>query len=319
MTFKAQIIADSINPVGDRITTFILTYPRIIHSEFLTHRAFSKNSASSRAIPFEKMVKAVDENPFIPIAWQKDHRGMQGTEYFTDEESITLKEEWLEARNWACGQAEVLNARGATKQLCNRLLEPFMWHTVICTATDYFNFFELRCPRYSVSGDDFYHSRKDLSDIYPDHTHDWVESNWRKANKGQAEIHMMRLAEMMWDAYNESQPKKLKEGEWHIPYSDDLENLPTSLVKDEQQISTGLIQTIQDIQVKIATARCARVSYTIVGEEGKIYDYDKDIKLHDNLILNKHLSPTEHCAMALNESRNFGNFVGFKQYRKFIE
>ena len=69
---EAKIVADSINKQGDRITTFLLTYPRFIHSELMTHRMFSRNSASSRAIPFEKMVKDVLENPFIPIAWQKE-------------------------------------------------------------------------------------------------------------------------------------------------------------------------------------------------------------------------------------------------------
>ena len=79
--YKCEIIADSLSPQGNRLTTFKLTYPRIIHSELMTHRVFSRNSASSRAIPFEKMVKMVEEDPFIPIAWQKDHKGMQGSEY----------------------------------------------------------------------------------------------------------------------------------------------------------------------------------------------------------------------------------------------
>ena len=78
---EAKIVADSVNKQGNRITTFLLTYPRFIHSELMTHRMFSRNSASSRAIPFEKMVKMVEEDPFIPIAWQKHHSGMQGSEY----------------------------------------------------------------------------------------------------------------------------------------------------------------------------------------------------------------------------------------------
>lgn len=69
---KAEIIADTISPQGNRITSYILTYPRFIHAELMTHRMFSRNSASSRAIPFEKMLKMVEEDPFIPIAWQKD-------------------------------------------------------------------------------------------------------------------------------------------------------------------------------------------------------------------------------------------------------
>jgi hypothetical protein len=79
---KAQILADSKNPYGDRLTTMLVTFPRIILAEFNTHRMFSRNSASSRAIPFNKMIKAIEDNPFVPLGFQKDHKGMQGTEYF---------------------------------------------------------------------------------------------------------------------------------------------------------------------------------------------------------------------------------------------
>ena len=90
-TIKAGIIADSINQQGNRVTTYILTYPRIIHAELLTHRLFSRNAASSRAIPAKKMIKMIEEDPFIPIAWQKAHKGMQGTEYITDPELIKIE------------------------------------------------------------------------------------------------------------------------------------------------------------------------------------------------------------------------------------
>ena len=175
---SAEVIADSINTHGDRITTFLLTYPRFIHAELMTHRVFSRNSASSRAIPFEKMLKMVEEDPFIPIAWQKDHKGMQGTEYFKGSckeefsnipgfykeyynradnsyklSTKELEEEWLVASHNAIASAKILNDFGVTKQLCNRLLEPFMWHTVIVTSTEYDNFFELRIPCYEIDLD----------------------------------------------------------------------------------------------------------------------------------------------------------------------
>ena len=72
---SARIVADSVSPQGHRITTFVLTYPRMIHSEVMTHRLFSRNAASSRAIPFKRMMEDVENDPFIPIAWQKDHKG----------------------------------------------------------------------------------------------------------------------------------------------------------------------------------------------------------------------------------------------------
>ena len=150
---EAKIVADSICN-GNRITSYILTYPRFIHAELMTHRMFSRNSASSRAIPFEKMVKMVEEDPFIPIAWQKDHKGMQGTEYFTDSEEIeelNQSQRFLAAK--ASYRAKYMHDKGVTKQLCNRYLEPFMWHTVLVTATEWDNFFELRMPCYEIDLD----------------------------------------------------------------------------------------------------------------------------------------------------------------------
>ena len=147
--FKCEIIADSLSPSGDRLTTFKVTYPRIIHAEMCRHRMFSRNTASSRAIPFSKMVKDVEENPFIPIAWQKSHKGMQGIEYLEIKDGVYgVKEHWLEARNKAVQLATALHNSNVTKQLCNRLLEPFVWTTELITGTEWENFFELRCPQY---------------------------------------------------------------------------------------------------------------------------------------------------------------------------
>src|SRR3990172_7255224 len=86
---NATIVADSLSPQGDRLISVLATFPRIILSEINTHRMLSKNTSSSRAIPFEKMLEAIKTNPFIPIAWQKDHKGMQGSEYFLDNTDIS--------------------------------------------------------------------------------------------------------------------------------------------------------------------------------------------------------------------------------------
>jgi thymidylate synthase ThyX len=316
---EAKVIADSISPQGDRLTTFILTFPRIILAEFNTHRMFSRNSASSRAIPFEKMVKSVQENPFIPIAWQKEHKGMQGTEYITDENNISdCINDWLEARNNAIRIATRLNSGfwieeetkvgedRVTKQLCNRLLEPFMWHTVIITSgkEGLENFFNLR-----------------------DHE--------------AAEIHIQELARKMKEVYNESKPKQLQAGKWHIPFGDnintfDFTNFKMKLWENKQAPTNGH----NDLIVKISTARCARVSYTVVGEEGKEPNYENDIKLHDRLLESGHFSPFEHCAKVMSDEEyesfikgevDFGfdipkhtmgwcnNFKGFIPYRYLIE
>ncbi len=345
---SANIVADSISIHGDRVTTFLLTFPRFILPELNTHRMFSRNSASSRAIPFEKMVKMVEEDPFIPIAWQKDHKGMQGTEYFNEEESKSKIKEWLIARDNAVTQAKKLHSKGVTKQLCNRLLEPFLWHTVLLTATEFENFFKLRCPQYVIN---WYpkdrpealeptqatFKSKEQAMLYTGECSNWTENDWRMSNIAQAEIHMQALAEAMWDAYNESEPKLLKEGEWHIPFGDRMQDRDIMQhVKGSFNSRTEVEEAIQKFKIKIAVARCARLSYmTFDGE----IDYEKDIKLHDKLIENGHLSPLEHICQCLTEEEYqastktigfyngriileegwCGNLRGFKSYRYIIE
>ncbi len=225
---KAEIVGDAISQNGNRITSFLLTYPRIIHSELMTHRVFSRSSSSSRAIPFDKMVEAVENNPFIPMAWQKDHKGMQGTEYITDPRAIErLETEWKTAALNMVKQAQRLNSGivcretweedfkekyGVTKQLCNRLLEPFMWHTTIVTSTTYSNFFELRCPSYQT--------KEGLKKSWKETGFDELALPLERlqVNQGQGEIHIMALAEAMYDAYNESVPNQLEKGFWYIPF-----------------------------------------------------------------------------------------------------
>ena len=322
---SAEIIADSISPQGHRITSFILTYPRFIHSELMTHRMFSRNSASSRAIPFEKMVQMVEEDPFIPIAWQKDHKGMQGTEYIVDDRKYeNSRYDWLKARSLAVQQAKLLNeSDGVTKQICNRLLEPFMWHTVLVTATEWENFFELRCPQYTVNWypssrpealeptQASFKSRKDAIKYTEGECNNWKEQYWRDSNESQAEIHIQALAEAMWDTYNESVPKELKSGEWHVPFGDRIDITTKSKIVSQENNrliekydnpmsfslpTIDLKALIEPLKVKIATARCARLSYmTFDGE----IDYEKDIALHNRLLESHHMSCFEHCARAM--------------------
>ena len=282
MSIEAKILADSKSVRGERITTFLLTFPRIILAEFNTHRMFSRNSASSRAIPFKKMVESVETNPFIPIAWQKDHKGMQGTEYINDYDLLLqCKWDWLQARDFAVQQAESLNnSLEVTKQLCNRLLEPFMWHTVICTATEYDNFFKLR-----------------------DHE--------------AAEIHIQELAKRMKEAMSNSIPKVLKVGEWHIPFVDQI------VFEDTYAFDHEGNRINNENRIKIATAKCARVSYTTVGSTSNS-SHTADIELYKKLLESGHMSPFEHCAQVMSDTDYYErpwsrNFKGFVQYREIVE
>ena len=298
----AEIVGHSLSPQGDELISVLCTFPRIILAEVNTHRMLSKNTSSSRAIPFNKMVEAVQENPFIPIAWQKDHKGMQGTEYLADRKHENAVYEWLKARDYAVKQARMMNNDGVTKQLCNRLLEPFMWTTMLITGSKegWDNFFNLRCGNY-----DGFKSRKEASKEFLEkgniNTSTWSELDWLHLNKGQAEIHIMDLAEKIYDAVNESTPKQLSPNEWHIPFSNKIPfvgNLTASVDED----NTYWRDYDEQNKVKISVASAARTSYTVVGEEKEI-NFQKMIELHDRLISQDppHSSPLEHCARAMSD------------------
>lgn len=387
---SAKVVADSLSPQGDRLISLLINFPRIILAEVNTHRMLSKNTSSSRAIPFKKMVEAVKDNPFIPIAWQKDHSGMQGSEYLDPNKKVTLddfivilydtlnsydkdskeyavlsaklKERvelvetilfeyrnkvkslidwWLFARDKAVEMATILYVLNVTKQLCNRLLEPFMWTTMLITGTyegGWDNFFNLRCPQYvwdSVLHKDIvFKSKKDLIKEL-DNTglktpssfaKSQSDLDWLKMNKGQAEIHMMQLAECIYDAVNESKPKQLKAGEWHIPFGNQIdERILTEIAEDDyynlwQRLDEDpdfdwwVNNKVDNLKVKASTAMGARTSYTIVGEE-KEMSYSKLIELDDRL-LNKyppHSSPMEHCNVAMSDHEYKHNVKGKSQ------
>ena len=332
---NAQIVAHSVNEQGDELISVLATFPRIILAEVNTHRMLSKNTSSSRAIPFKKMVETIQNDPFIPIAWQKEHKGMQGSEYFTDPvDLVAMEANWLLARDRAVSSAWWLNEGKLTKQLCNRLLEPFMWTTMLITGSreGWENFFNLRCPSYQYSAAKF-RSKKDLAKTTV-HAEDFTDLDFLKMNKGQAEIHIMELAECIWDAYNESTPKVLKAGDWHIPFEDKMSDLDIDKVF---KAGSGPMNR-QEVRVKTSVAMAARTSYTVVGEE-KGLDYEAMIGLHDRLLAQDppHSSPLEHCAKAMSEaerqmyrkvektkgdSEGLGwcnNFKGFIPYRYMVD
>lgn len=334
---RAEIVADSKNEFGERITSMVCTFPRFILAELNTHRMFSRNSASSRAIPYPKMVKLVKDNPFIPVAWQKDHKGMQGFEYLDSTTVEYVVKQWLFARDCMIDASQRIASNDVTKQLCNRLLEPFMWHTALVTSTEWENFFHLRTPQY-IFNDKIFKSRQDWLDYNFHEASDNHEKNyiipssdidWLTINKGAAEIHMMMLAEAIYTSLKNSTPTQLSAGEWHIPFGERIysNKLAKAVLKMNGNpmnipITDNLelgYETEVAGKIQVATARCARVSY--INYEGKD-DYEADIDLYGSLLKRPykslkgiefsandpvHASPAEHCAKAMTEEEYFSH------------
>lgn len=304
MSISARVIADSMSGAGIRLTTMELVYPRFIHDEFMTHRQFSRNASSQRAVPVEKLIEAVETAPAMPVRWGLNGKGMQDHGAMSDFGTDIAKKDWLNARDDAVRNARAMLARKepAHKQIINRILSPFSHITVLVTATEWENFFALRCHK-------------------------------------DADPTMEALANAMRDSWRNSTPTLRDHGDWHLPYIDaddvDAAVLHAFEMNEVASISQLAVTTEQlDIRAtaiccRVSAARCARVSY--LTHDKKRPSIVEDLELFGRLMETAplHASPAEHQAspdrmvqfsmMAGWEHQALhGNFVGWKQYRKMF-
>ena len=295
MTITAKVICDSQPKTGTRITTLELEYPRFIHSEFMTHRMFSRNASSSRAIPIMKMIQAVIDNPAMPIHWGKNQAGMQAREQLEDRYQLQAQLLWKAARDSAVEHARTMMALGVHKQIVNRILEPFTHIKVIVTATDFANFFALR----------------DHEDAQPE---------------------IRELARVMKAAMETSTPKSLGLGEWHLPYLDDedLANINNHMAESSITRHKPNKWDVCIMACAVSAARCARVSY--LTHDGERPTLEKDLELYRHLVNANppHMSPCEHqaspnCYSKVDELDypitpiTHSNFRGWRQFRHLIK
>ncbi len=180
----ARIITDSLSPSNVRLTTLIARIPRCVLAELNTHRVFSRNSASSRAIPTFKMIEKVDTDPFIPEKWGANGKGMQAHGVLSPEAEIEATRVWLELRDQMVEGAKRLADLGVHKQHVNRVLEPFLWHTVVISSTEWSNFIHLR-------------------------------------DNGAADPGIEKTAAAIREVLEANVPRKLNYGEWHLPFVDE--------------------------------------------------------------------------------------------------
>ena len=306
MTIEAKMILDSVSPDGIRLSTLQLHYPRAaLHEELMTHRAFSRNASSSRAIPVSKMIEAVMTDPYIPTHWGKNQKGMQAVEELHERVRVPIngfpgafneldnEYAWLKARDQAVIMARSFDEAGYHKQVVNLLLRPWEHIDVIVTSTEWANFFALR--RHTAAKPEF-----------------------------------QTLATMMADVMASNTPELVKPGQWHLPY----------ITHEEFDILGGITGGEPygddwDPFIQMSVARNARVSSK--NHDGTNPDPIKDIALHDVLVGSEplHASPAEHCATPDtgvhtiskpdgtivwrgDNDHQWGNFTGWVQYRKTL-
>ena len=271
----AKVLSDSISKSGTRMTTFVVEYPRMILGEFNTHRNLSKNSSSSRAIPIQKMVDYVLQNHVEPVYYGSAKKGMQSGVELQGVALDNAKTFWNTARVEATTLSRSLAEVGASKEVANRLIEPFQMMKVVCSATDFDNFFNLRLHKDS-------------------------------------DPNILMLAYKMYQAMEESTPTILEQGGWHLPYIErevDDEgkieyftwNIDTSSTETEgYQYKNPLTL---DEAIKYSSACCASVSYRTDD-----MTLDKANSIFDKLVGANivHASPFEHIATPI-EYDLFGN------------
>ena len=196
---NVNLLANSITDDGSRLVTWEWTYPRAIHAEIMTHRALSRNSASSRAIPASKLRARTLESPFVPIHWGANQKGMQASSEISDTEEA--ERWWRRGLELMAGHHEAGERLGLHKQIVNRVIEPWMLITVIVSATDHANLFHLR-------------------------------------RHGAAEPHFQRLASLCWEQFHENMPTYVRPGFWHLPMTDAADRDSTGQL-ELRKISVG--------------------------------------------------------------------------------
>lgn len=273
---RAAIVADSLSPIGARLTTFEVTCHRFILAEFNTHRVFSRNSASSRAIPVTKTIARVADDPAFPEVWASEQKGMQGGSPLDGSDLFEAQRLFRDVHHYTVQRVNTyLDHHPITedgqqrlhKSLVNRLLEPFMWHTIIVTSSEWDNFWVQRCSPL-------------------------------------AQPEMRLLAEAMKSAYDASTPQRLVWGQWHLPYIDSEDWTAIAALAATTEAREALAR-------KISAARCARVSY--LTHDGR-RDITEDIRMFDQTLMAadpKHWSPLEHIATPMRQTgRGYGTMPG---------
>lgn len=345
---QPRVLAATYNPVSKtKMFSVMVDFPTVLLAELRTHRILTQGAAyehseivdlslsanSARAIPHKKYVERVLENPFTPV-WTEQQKGMSG-KLLSAENADIADHNWKIAlkggavyydevgkRKEVSGLIDVhnvlVNELGVHKQNANRLLAPFAYTTCILSGTEWENFFELRCPKYTFQtsyAPHVYRSKKEALAAHPplakgdycsDHTYrcnDFTEEDWQAVNESGAQPEFQIIAEMIYDLYREA---KFEENEYHIPFEEDIHNTyGDDIIKkigivrfagSSEQASEAYNRRVMDYVMLVSASLCAKLSYDTQDKEDTL---EKHIERAQLLKTHKHAEPFSHQAVAM--------------------
>ncbi|MHA2366827.1 MAG: FAD-dependent thymidylate synthase [Candidatus Hodarchaeales archaeon] len=283
---KVEIVCDSINENGNRLTTMVLEYPRAIHAQLMTHRVFNRNAASSRAINTRDLISRVEENPVYPIEWGKNKRGMESHEELNETSITVARQAWTNILKLTVKTAHIFADLKLHKQFCNRILEPYAHIQVVLTATEFDNWFFLR---------DSSHAQPEIKE----------------------------LAQKMKKAMKESKPSLLTEGVWHMPFitHEDIKEYE-KLDREEFQKDLCMISAFRCAQVSYFLNR-RNNKYTLEEEIGKAQRLLDNLHMspfeHQGTPYTPSLFQRLKDAYYNRLNWSHSNLVGYCQFRKYLE
>lgn len=304
-----RVLASTYNTVSNtKMISFLVDFPTVLLAELRTHRILTQGSLyehselvdfnlsanSARAIPHNKYLQKVLDNPFIPI-WTKQQKGMNGELL----ESSYLNNIWYQGLEEQVLYYHALLKENAHKQNANRLLAPFAYTTCIISGTEWDNFFELRCPKiYHEGTKKYYKSIKEWNKVDKD-------IKWNKnclshpENKSTAQPEFQVIAEMLYDLYQETE---WRESEYHIPFENEIIDKYHSDICNYLKIKSNSNNWFKyddywTIIMKVSASMCAKLSYNTQDNEDSI---EKHLERASMLIEHKHYEPFSHQAIAMN-------------------
>lgn len=292
--YSAKVICDSISKEGVRLTTMELSYPRFIHSQFMTHRMFSRSCSSSRAVPSNKVLNRVADSTALPISWGRNKAGMQAGLEFDQTTTIELNEMWISSCDNAVYWAERFERKGVHKQIVNRITEPFQYIKVVVTATEWDNFFKLRLGHAT-------------------------------------QPEMQHIAKLMKEAMDGSTPSKISLKEpisWHLPYigikdiakheigmlsAADLRNISAARCARVSYLNHDNTEPDTDKDIKLAM---------LLLSEWHMSPFEHQLTpMLSNKLTDFNLENLEKGVTHVDRERNLwsGNMRGWIQYRALLE